>query len=71
MIEVMYENVLRKCNQCEYTTNDKSNLKRHIRSKHMEKDMKCEECDFVTDRKGLLKKHVNAKNTLKKCDESE
>ena len=69
--KTVHENIKFNCDKCEYTANDKSNLKQHIRSKHMEKDMKCEECDFVTDRKGLLKKHVNAKHTMKKCDECE
>ena len=53
------------------TANVKSNLNRHIRSKHLEKNINCEECNFVTDQKGPLKRHIQAIHTLKKCNECE
>merc|ERR1712179_844684 len=44
-----------KCEQCDYTTKDNSNLKRHIKTQHNKtKDFICDDCDYATNRKDVL-----------------
>ena len=54
---------------CEYTSDNKSNLNRHSRSKHQEKNIKCNQCDFHTDRNDNMKRHVISMHTVKTCNE--
>ena len=45
------------CDQCEYTCEMESNLKKHVKSEHTHS---CEQCDFMTSNKMHLKMHVKA-----------
>ena len=57
-----------KSQQCEYTSDIKSNLTKHIKSEH---NYSCEECNFKTSNKMHLKMHVKSchkKNDLIKVN---
>ena len=49
------------CEQCDYTTNLKRNLTRHVKSNHMKsKPFACDQCAYSTIFKSRLQKHINA-----------
>ena len=54
------------CNQCSYTTSCKSNLSRHKRNKHTDKNtlsyLTCSDCDYKAVDKDAIKKHYNRKH---------
>ncbi|KAF5302886.1 hypothetical protein FQA39_LY02066 [Lamprigera yunnana] len=64
------------CNECNYTTFIKSNLRRHITihkgDDYIRDKYKCEECDYKTLQKNLLKQHVKIhtghKYECQECD---
>ena len=45
-IKSVHEEVKYKCNQCDFTFTDTSNLRRHIQSKHEEVKYGCNQCDY-------------------------
>jgi hypothetical protein len=52
-----------KCEFCDYTTNKKSNLTRHIKTRHKKiKNLKCEFCDYITDKKSNLTRHIKTRH---------
>lgn len=50
------------CEQCDYETGRKDNLKRHIKLVHEnvkdEKPIKCDKCDYTSPYPSNLKKHM-------------
>ena len=46
-----------KCQQCEFRTNMKSNVTKHVKSEH---SISCDKCDFKTSNKMHLNMHVKA-----------
>jgi KRAB domain-containing zinc finger protein len=60
------------CDVCDYSSNQRSNLKTHSNAVHLgKKGFKCDICDQAFSQKGSLKKHVNVvhKNiTRYSCD---
>ena len=50
------------CNYCNKNFSEKSNLKRHIKSKHEVTNLRCEKCEFKTDRIDFLKRHIESKH---------
>ncbi|KAF5277035.1 hypothetical protein FQA39_LY06273 [Lamprigera yunnana] len=59
------------CNECNYTTLNKNNLKRHLKI-HMSNKYICKECDYRTEWKYLLmqhiKKHTGDEYKCNECD---
>ncbi|KAF5293653.1 hypothetical protein FQA39_LY03138 [Lamprigera yunnana] len=59
------------CNQCNYTTLIKCDLRRHIKT-HKGAEYKCKDCDYKTARKSRLKQHVKIHTgdtyKCKECD---
>merc|ERR1712150_223184 len=56
------------CDQCEYTTSDKSNLRRHIKTKHATiKEFNCNDCDYATNRKDNLLTHLKSSHKKLSC----
>ena len=47
-----------KCNQCEYTSSQRGNLRAHLKTHTGEKPNKCSQCDFASSRAGHLKTHL-------------
>ena len=45
------------CDQCDYTSNVKSSLTKHVKTSH---ENSCEQCDFTTTNKMHLNMHVRA-----------
>ena len=50
------------CNDCAATFTQKTNLTRHIKSKHQATNFKCKKCEFTTTRKDKLKTHIESKH---------
>ena len=50
------------CDQCEYSTKDRSNLKKHKRVRHEKRVYKCLHCDVTTSFKQYLQKHMKEKH---------
>ena len=46
------------CNQCEYATEKKSNLVRHVKSQHLKIENHCDICGFSTPHQSYLKRHM-------------
>ena len=46
------------CNECDYTTSRKANLKRHLVTHSQDKPHLCNLCDFASNHKGALKRHL-------------
>ena len=49
-----------KCNQCDYISSLKGNLKRHLKAHSGEKSNKCNQCDFASFQAGHLRTHLKA-----------
>nr|XP_027204656.1 zinc finger protein 808-like [Dermatophagoides pteronyssinus] len=47
-----------KCDQCQYSTTDKSNLKKHVRIHSGDKRYKCKQCEYATSDKSALQRHI-------------
>ena len=61
---------LLKCGDCDLSFDDKTLLKKHILSSHLQKktvDFKCNECDLNLDTRGNLKAHIAKEHTVKRC----
>ena len=54
------------CNDCAATFSEKTNLTRHIKSKHNTTNFKCKKCEFTTTRKDKLKTHIESKHNQNK-----
>ena len=50
------------CNYCNTTFSAKTNLTRHVKSKHEATNMQCEMCEFTTTRNDKLKTHIESKH---------
>ena len=66
------ENVKYPCNQCDFQTQRKSNLTRHIQNKHEDVNVKynCDQCDYQASLKQHLTRHIQNKHNGVKylCD---
>ena len=51
-------NVNHSCNQCNYQTRNKSNLKKHIRKGHKNCNYPCDQCNYQTDKNSNLRRHI-------------
>ena len=48
-----------KCDQCEYKSKNKGDLKKHVKIVHDQiKDIKCEKCDYICSTITNLKQHI-------------
>ena len=59
-----------KCEYCDYTSDKRSNLNKHVKETHKKLEQKplcCNHCDFTTVRQGDLKKHI--KETHEKLEQ--
>ena len=52
------------CEMCDYKTNDKASLRKHINFKHgnASENHSCELCDYKANDKSLLRKHMTFKH---------
>ena len=59
-----------KCNQCNFRSDDRSNVLRHIKFVHEKINFKYDQCDFKCIQKDNLKQHIKCKHLEKniKCD---
>ena len=51
-----------KCNQCDYTSLDARNLRRHLKAHSGEKSNKCNQCNFASSWATALRRHVRTHN---------
>ena len=61
---------LGKCEYCDYTSDKRSNLDKHVKETHNKLEQKplcCNHCDYTTVRQGDLKKHI--KETHEKLEQ--
>ena len=49
--------LIHKCNQCNFSANDASHLRRHIMKHTGEKPHKCNQCDYISIQSSVLKSH--------------
>ncbi|MCP3871912.1 MAG: C2H2-type zinc finger protein [Desulfobacteraceae bacterium] len=47
-----------KCNQCDYSSSQADNLRRHLKRHSGEKSNKCNQCEFASIQAGDLKTHM-------------
>lgn len=60
-----------KCEYCDYTSDKRSNLDKHVKETHKKLEQKplcCNHCDYTTVRQGDLKKHI--KETHEKLEQN-
>ena len=60
---------LNKCNQCNYMSSYKGNLRTHLKTHGGEKTNKCNLCDYASYQAGDLKRHRGEKSN--KCNQCE
>ena len=63
----------KKCNQCEYASSYKGNLRQHLKIHSGEKSNKCNQCDYASSLAGNLRKHLKMhsgekSNKCNQCD---
>ena len=58
MSENQDEGEAHKCNQCNYTSSRKNNLKSHLKKHTGEKSHKCKQCDYASIQAGDLRTHL-------------
>ena len=51
-----------QCNDCGYTRERKSDVRRHIEHKHVDLQVSCQYCDSVFTSRGGLKAHLKFKH---------
>jgi len=51
-----------KCEQCDFHSTSKSNLKKHVQSKHDGIRYFCDQCDHITTQNSHLKAHIRSKH---------
>ena len=73
MSENQDEGEAHKCNQCNYTSSRKNNLKSHLKKHTGEKSHKCNQCDYASSQAGDLRTHLKThsgekSNKCNKCD---
>ena len=54
-----------KCNQCNYASSQKSNLRTHLKSLSGEKSKKCNLCDYASSHAGHLRTHLKLHSGVK------
>merc|ERR1712045_923569 len=64
---------LNKCNQCDYASSHKGNLRAHFKTHSGEKSNKCYQCDYATAHVSNLRAHLKTHsgekpNKCNKCD---
>ena len=64
---------LKKCNQCNYASSHKGNLRAHLKTHSGEKSNKCNQCDYaavsISNLRTHLKRHSGEKsNKCNLCD---
>ena len=47
-----------KCNQCNFRSDEQSNVLKHVKFIHEDINFKCDQCDFKCIRKDNLKQHI-------------
>jgi len=59
-----------KYNQCNFCSDEQSNVLKHVKFIHENINFKCDQCDFKTVRKYNVKQHIKFKHLEKKikCD---
>ena len=53
-----HENNLYLCDQCEFKTHAKCNLKQHVKEQHLKISFSCTQCSYQSTRKEYLRQHV-------------
>ena len=64
-IKSIHTDIIVKCEQCNFTSNRKDNVRRHFNRKHgntSENKFKCEHCSITTSRKHDMKRHFKRKH---------
>ena len=71
MNETQDERAVHKCNQCNYTSSKKSNLRSHLKIHTGEKLNKCNQCDYASIQTGDLRTHLKTHSGYKsnKCNQ--
>ena len=62
-----------KCNQCDYSSSHRDNLRKHLKMHSGEKSNKCNQCDYASFWAGDLRKHLKThggekSNKCNQCD---
>ena len=63
----------KRCNECDFTSAQTGNLKRHMIIHSGEKSNKCKQCDFASSQAGNLRTHLKThsgekSNKCNQCD---
>lgn len=65
------EELFEECEEWDYVSTGKLNLKHHVESEHNNKEFLCKKCDYVGTSRGKLKLHNRSKHKENKytCDD--
>ena len=63
------EDVQMNCCKCDFKSNNKLSLKKHMNDLHPEKQFNCDQCDFQATAQLQLNKHINLKHKEKRAKE--
>ena len=61
-MECKHEGVRYPCLECEYISNGRSDLRKHVRNKHEGVRYPCHICTYAATRHGDLKRHMERKH---------
>ena len=58
VVNVKASMIVKKCNQCKFSSNNASNLRRHLKTHSGEKSNKCNQCDYASSQASDLRRHL-------------
>ena len=71
MRKISNTKILKKCNQCDYSTCHAGTLNTHLKTHSREKPNKCSQCDYASCHAGNLSRHlkIHSEEKPNKCNQ--